>query len=381
MSASQEILKDARDGDLRLLEARRIDGDGIVQALPDPVLVVDDEDRVRYVNTAGEHFFALGRDHLCGQRIQDLTSFDSPVIDLISRVRKSGVSIVDHGVELNSYRDRGRAVDIHVCPFEESGRDVIVCLRERTFADTISRQLNSRDSARSVTAMAAVLAHEVKNPLAGIRGAAQLLEGETQGDEQGLARLIRDEVDRICSLVENMELFADERPIEMGPVNIHEVLDHVRRLVQAGAGSEKLNFEERYDPSLPPVLGNRDQLIQALLNLVNNSAQAFDRERGTITLATAYRHGMRATIPGSSSWVNLPLEVVVRDDGPGIPEDIRANLFDAFVTGRRGGTGLGLALVAKIVRDHGGVIEFESRPKRTEFRIRLPLASRPGAGE
>jgi two-component system nitrogen regulation sensor histidine kinase GlnL len=223
--------------------------------------------------------------------------------------------------------------------------------------------------------MAAVLAHEVKNPLAGIRGAAQLLEGEIEEDGRSLARLIRDEVDRICSLVENMEVFADERPIEIEPLNIHEVLDHVRRLAEAASTEINLQFEERYDPSLPPVLGNRDQLIQALLNLVNNSVEAFVDTGGEITLITAYRHGMRATVPGSKSWLNLPLEVAVRDNGPGIPDDVRANLFDAFVTGKRGGTGLGLALVAKIVRDHGGIIEFESRPRRTEFRMRLPVAS------
>lgn len=354
---------------------RLLEGDAVMQALPDPVFVIDRDDRVVWVNTAAEQFFALGRGHLNRQSVQDLTSFDSPLVDLVARVRNSGVSIADHGVELTPKREYTRRVDIHVGPLDEARGDVLVCLRERTFADAINRQLISRDSVRSVTAMAAVLAHEVKNPLAGIRGAAQLLEGEMDGDEQGLARLIRDEVDRICSLVENMELFADEQPIQIGPVNIHEVLDHVRRLVEAGSASKSLRFDERYDPSLPPVLGNRDQLVQALLNLVNNAVEAFEERGGEITLITAYRHGMRATVPGSKSWVDLPLEVAVRDNGPGIPDDVRPNLFDAFVTGKRGGTGLGLALVAKIVRDHGGVIEFESRPRRTEFRMRLPVAS------
>lgn len=354
---------------------RRFEGDALVHALPDPILVIDADDRVRYVNTAAEQFFASGRDSLIRQSIQEVTAFDSPVVDLIGRVRVNGVSIADHGMELTSPRGEMRRVDVHVGLLDEVRRDILLCLRQRTFADVINRQLTSRDSVRSVTAMAAVLAHEVKNPLAGIRGAAQLLEGETKGDEQSLARLIRDEVDRICVLVENMEVFADERPIDIEPLNIHEVLDRVRRLVEAGAAGKHLQFDERYDPSLPPVLGNRDQLIQALLNLVNNSVEAFADTGGEITLITAYRHGMRATVPGSKSSLNLPLEVAVRDNGPGIPDDVRANLFDAFVTGKRGGTGLGLALVAKIIRDHGGVIEFESRPRRTEFRMRLPVAS------
>ena len=365
------------DGSIKVLgrpDGRPSQGDAVVHALPDPILVIDAADRIRYVNTAAEQFFALGRDALNQLSIQVLTAPDSPVVDLIGRVRLTGLSISDHDLELTSPRDETRRVDVHVGLLHEARGDVLVCLRKRTFADIISRQLTSRDSVRSVTAMAAVLAHEVRNPLAGIRGAAQLLERENQGDDRSLARLIRDEVDRICSLVENMEVFADERPIQIEPVNIHEVLNHVRRLVEAGSSETPLQFDERYDPSLPPVLGNRDQLVQALLNLINNSVEAFGSGGGEITLTTAYRHGMRATVPGSKSWLKLPLEVAVRDNGPGIPDEVRANLFDAFVTGKRGGTGLGLALVAKIVKDHGGVIEFESRPRRTEFRVRLPVA-------
>ncbi len=349
-------------------------GEAVAQALPDPILVVDAADRIRYVNAAAEQFFGQGRDALNRLSIQELTAGDSPVVDLIGRVRATGSSISDRGLELTSRRDESRRVDAHVGLLDEPRGDVLVCLGRRTFADAIGRGLDSRDAARSVSAMAAVLAHEVKNPLAGIRGAAQLLERESRGDDRSLARLIRDEADRICALVDNMEVFADDRPIETGPVNIHEALSHVRRLAEAGAAEKPLRFDERYDPSLPPVLGNRDRLIQALLNLVNNAVEAFGSGGGEIVLATAYRHGMRAAVPGSKGRLKLPLEVAVRDNGPGVPDDVRASLFDAFVTGKRGGTGLGLALVAKIARDHGGIVEFESRPRRTEFRMRLPVA-------
>lgn len=351
------------------------DFSGIIQALPDTILVVDCEDFVTYVNPAGEQFFGLGQEQIIGQKIDILTSFDSPILDLLQRVRGSGANVVNNEVKLESFRGSSRLVDIYVCFFEGHSDDVIVCIRERMVSDAMKRLTGVRNSARSVAALAAVLGHEIKNPLAGIRGAAQLLEGEVQGVSRGLAQLICEEVDRICSLVEDIEIFEDERPVEMTAINIHEVLDHVRRLVEAGAGSGKLNFEELYDPSLPMVHGNRNQLIQAFLNLLNNAVQATSQFNvGNITIGTAFRHGMRASVPGSGQWMDLPLEVSIRDDGPGVPENIRANLFDAFVTSKPGGTGLGLALVAKIIHGHGGVIECKSLSKGTEFKILLPLA-------
>ena len=231
-----------------------------------------------------------------------------------------------------------------------------------------------RSAARSVTGMAAILAHEVNNPLSGIRGAAQLLEASVTEADQELAILIRDEADRIRALVERMEVFGD-KPFDRGAVNIHRVLEHVRRLAHTGFAAD-IRIHEVYDPSLPPVFGNRDQLVQVLLNLVKNAAEALidaGVPNPDITLITAYQHGMRLAVPGSARRMELPLVVIVRDNGPGIAEDIRANLFDPFVTSRPAGSGLGLALVAKIIADHGGTIEVDTRPGRTEFRLHLPI--------
>ena len=354
--------------------------DAQLNALPHPVIMVGPTGKIADANVAAEQFFEASIPMLRRHMLRDLVPFGSPLLPLIEQVRQRGASVNEYKVDLSTPRNpRERLVDLHVAPLSEYTDHVVVMMQERTIAEKMDRQLIHRGAARSVIALAAMLAHEIKNPLSGIRGAAQLLEQSAADEDRQLTRLICDETDRIVKLVDRMEVFSDERPVERQPVNIHVVLDHVKRLVQSGFG-QHINFVEEYDPSLPQVYANRDQLVQVFLNLVKNAAEAIGQNatEGEIQLTTAFRPGVRLSVAGTKTRVSLPLEFCVKDNGPGVPVDLMPHLFDPFVTTKPTGSGLGLALVSKIIGDHGGIVECESQPRRTVFRLLMPVYSGEG---
>ena len=357
-------------------EPRACDPGILLQSIPSPVFALDAELRFRSANPAAEQLFSASWNSLAGRRLDEFVAAHATIVALVRQVQDGGgASISDYGVELALARGEVVSVDGHLSPVPELPGHVLVVLHPCSVARRLDQQISHRRSTRSVAGLAATLAHEVKNPLSGIRGAAQLLEPAVGEEDRPLIRLICDETDRICGLVERMEEFGDTGQVGRGrAVNIYQVLEHVRRIAQAGFARHH-RVVELYDPSLPEVEGDRDRLIQVFLNLVKNAAEAAPAEGGQVTLATQYQHGLRVALGTSRERLELPITVEVRDNGPGVPADMAEHLFEPFVSTKRRGSGLGLSLVAKIVADHRGVVSYlPGEPGGAVFRVRLPAA-------
>jgi two-component system nitrogen regulation sensor histidine kinase GlnL len=346
-----------------------VDYDALWQALPSPAILLDDEGRVAELNGAAEDFLSISRRALAGRALTQFVGEDSRLADLVRRAAAGGMALGEYTVEFAWPDAPLRLVDLSAVPLD---RGVLVLLHPRANAERMGRALTSRDAARSVVGLASMLAHEIKNPLAGISGAAQLLAMNASAEDRELTLLIREEAERIGQLVARFEAFGDVQLARRVPVNVHDVLDRAARSAKAGFGAH-LRFVEEYDPSLPPTVGDPDQLMQVMLNLLKNAAEATPPVGGLIMLRTAYRAGVKVrTARGTES---LPLQITISDNGAGVPDELKPHIFEPFVTSKAKGSGLGLALVSKVIADHGGVISCESTPGFTSFRMLLPVAS------
>jgi len=308
-----------------------------------------------------------------GQPAFDRLSIDAPMDEALARARINQSPLFINDVDVTTGERAPVQCNIQVAPMHDNPEVILLIISPRDIADRLGRAMQVKSAAKSAIGMAEMLAHEIKNPLAGISGAAQLIGMNLPPEDRELADLIVEETRRIVKLLEQVEQFGNLRPPERRPVNIHDALDRARKSAMVGFAAH-MQIIEDYDPSLPPTYADPDQLLQVFLNLIKNAAEACQRagEGTTIRLHTFYDLSLR--LRGKDGRpAALPLQIEIIDDGPGIPPDIAADIFEPFVSGRENGTGLGLALVSKIISDHEGWISVDSVPGRTVFRVSLPM--------
>jgi two-component system nitrogen regulation sensor histidine kinase GlnL len=350
--------------------------DTIWAALPAACLLVDPENRITAANPAAEVFLNAGERSLIGRAIGTLLPTDIDLDLSFARARSGQSAVTHHGVRL-SRSPRGPVLcDIQIGPLGDPPDLTLLMIHPRQIAGHLGKALQAKSVAKTAIGLADMLAHEIKNPLAGITGAAQLLSMSLGKEDQEMTDLILQETRRIVALLTQVEQFGDLRPPTLAPVNIHDVLERARMSATLGA-ARKMTFRDEYDPSLPSTPADADQLLQVFANLFANAAQAAGPDGGTITIRTFFELGLRLALPDGGE-APVPLQVEITDDGPGIPEALIDSVFEPFVSSRENGTGLGLALVSKIIAAHHGTIVVASRPGRTTFRLSLPILTDRG---
>ncbi len=345
-------------------------------SLPVPAFLIDAGDAIARINPAAEIFLNASARSVCGSPALDTLTIDAPLDGAFQRVRTDQSSLFMNNVDVGGGKASPVNSNIQIAPVTGTTDHILILLQPRVLADRLGRSMSVKSAAKSAIGMAEMLAHEIKNPLAGITGAAQLLGMNLVGDDLELTDLIVSESRRIVTLLEQVEQFGNLQPPVRCAVNIHDLLDRARKSAAVGFAAHMAIVED-YDPSLPATFVDGDQMLQAFLNLLKNAAEAAGDGSGTIRLHTFFDRSLRRR--GKDGTASLPLCVEIIDDGPGLPPDIAANIFDPFVSGRENGTGLGLALVSKIISDHDGWVSVDSVPGRTSFRILLPIAPKERA--
>jgi two-component system nitrogen regulation sensor histidine kinase GlnL len=343
------------------------------QSLPIPAFLMDPGDVIAEVNPAAEGFLNASARSVRGAPIFDVLAIDAPLDDQFRRVRIDQSSLFMNNVDVGSGNSAPVNCNVQMAPMTGMPGFVLMLMEPRIIADRLGRSLSVKSAARSAIGMAEMLAHEIKNPLAGITGAAQLLSMNLTNDDLELTDLIVSETRRIVKLLEQVEQFGNLRLPERSAVNIHDLLDRAKKSAAVGFAAH-MKIIEDYDPSLPSTWVDSDHMLQVFLNLLKNAAEASRGAPGTIRIRTFYDMALR--LRRKDGTAALPLQVEIIDDGPGLPPEIAAEVFEPFVSGRENGTGLGLALVSKIISDHEGWISVDSVPGRTVFRISLPVVPR-----
>jgi len=348
-----------------------ITDDMLWTSLPIPSLLIASDDTIIQSNPAAESFLNLSARQLMDASVWDTVLIDAQIEGPLNRARINGTPLFINDVEVGSGMGPPMTCNVQFAPLSGTIDTMLVMIRPIEIASRMTKGGKTSSAARSAIGMAEMLAHEIKNPLAGITGAAQLLSMNLSAEDQELTDLIVEESRRIVKLLEQVEQFGNQRPPSKKPINIHDVIDRARQSASVGFGAHMF-FIVDYDPSLPPAMADADQLLQVLLNLIKNASEA-GQDGGTIRLRTFYDGSLRIRQKDGSK-PSLPLQIEIIDDGPGLPPAIADDIFEPFISGRENGTGLGLALVSKLINDGGGWISVESVPGKTAFRLSLPRA-------
>jgi two-component system nitrogen regulation sensor histidine kinase GlnL len=339
-------------------------------SLPVPALLLNRDDTIAESNPSAEAFLNLSAKSLKDATVWDKVMIDAPLESAYARASENRTSLFVNDVDVGSGERPPMQCNIQFAPLRDETDDKMLMIFEpREMATRLNKSAQSIRAAKSAIGMAEMLAHEIKNPLAGITGAAQLLSMTLSNGDRELTDMIVDESRRIVALLDQVEQFGNLQPPNRAPVNIHDVLDRARQSASVGFGAHMM-FIEDYDPSLPPTYADADQLLQVLLNLLKNASEAGGAS-GSIRLHTFYEPALRLQRADGSA-AQLPLQIEIIDDGPGLPPAIAADVFEPFISGRENGTGLGLALVSKLIADVDGWISVDSVPGRTVFRVSLP---------
>jgi len=350
---------------------------GVIWAsLPLPALLIDENDGILETNPAAETFLNASSRSLKGQPVFDRLHIDAAMDEAMARARANQSALFINDVDVTTGERPPVQCTIQIAPMADDPMVIMLLISPRELADRLGRAGQAKRGAKSAIGMAEMLAHEIKNPLAGISGAAQLISMNASAEDRELTDLIVEETRRIVKLLEQVEQFGNLRAPDRRAVNIHDALDRARKSAMIGFAS-RMTIIEEYDPSLPATFADPDQLTQVFLNLIKNAAEAAGEKGGTIRLHTFYDLSLRLRRKDGTGSA-LPLQIEIIDDGPGLPPGIANEIFEPFVSGRENGTGLGLALVSKIISDHDGWIAVDSVPGRTVFRVSLPMAPREG---